>query len=40
MARFINGVRKGEQGNVETMKMLYKGNPVVLLIAKRDIEKG
>jgi hypothetical protein len=25
---------------VETMKLLFKGSPVVLLVAKRDIKKG
>lgn len=41
MARFINGVRKNSnEGNVETMKMLYRGRPLVLLVSKRPISKG
>jgi hypothetical protein len=41
MARFINGVKKNSTiGNVETMKLLCKGKPLVLLIAKRLIKKG
>ena len=40
MARFINGVRKNKEGNIETMKLLYKGKPLVLLVAKREIKKG
>lgn len=41
MARFINGVRKNsDEGNIETMKLLYKGKPLVLLVAKRDIKNG
>jgi hypothetical protein len=41
MARFINGVKKNSTiGNVETVKLLCKGKPLVLLISKRLIKKG
>jgi hypothetical protein len=41
MARFINGVKKNSTaGNVLTLKLVYKGRPVVLLVAKRDIRQG
>ena len=41
MARFINGVKKNsKEENIESMKLLYKGKPVVLLVASRLIRKG
>jgi hypothetical protein len=41
MARFINGVRKNSSdGNIETMKLLYRGRPLVLLVANRHISRG
>jgi len=40
MARFINGVKKDKDGNIATMKLLCRGKPVVLLVAKRKIKKG
>ena len=41
IARFINGVKKNSnEQNIESMKLLYKGRPVVLLVAKRKIRKG
>jgi hypothetical protein len=35
MARFINGVNDIKKANVETIRIVYKERPVVLLIAKR-----
>lgn len=41
MARFINGIKKNStDGNVETLKLIYKGKPLVLLVAKREIRRG
>lgn len=41
MGRFINGVKKNsKEENLQSMKLLYKGKPVVLLVASRLIRKG
>jgi len=41
MARFINGIKKNSpKANIQTIRMLYKGMPVVLLVSSRNIKKG
>lgn len=41
LARFINGVKEdSNEGNVQSMKLLYKGKPLVLLVSTRPIKKG
>lgn len=41
IARFINGVKNSRSGkNVDSIRVCYRGLPVVLLLARRDIEKG
>jgi hypothetical protein len=41
IARFINGTKKNSsKKNIHTIRMLYQGVPVVLLVSSKIIKKG
>jgi hypothetical protein len=41
IARFLNGVKNQQSPrNVDSIRLCYRGLPVVLLIARRNIKKG
>lgn len=41
IGRFLNGVKSSSSSkNVNSLRVCYRGLPVVLLIANRDIKKG
>ncbi|MCB0367920.1 MAG: hypothetical protein KDD45_00415 [Bdellovibrionales bacterium] len=40
IARFINGVGNRGGRNLDSLRVCYRGLPVVMLVARRDIERG